>query len=921
MFRAEKTLNALLKQYPNAKNILKEIGYLDPAIIDIPKKLYAPPLVNIPDGVIRHISLALQSLAVTDNIFPALCNSLNRYLTEEIRSLTGNYKHIIRDDNALAATLAQQSVEALPEEVKQLSLFCSRLNQSAEYRIANWDDFFKIYPTVTLKIETHVAHTINIITEILFRLEKDQQKLRHHFSINDITVASLKLFLGDYHQPGKSIVKVIFSEDALIYKPRNSNNEKIINKILMDLNDDLGDDKPGIPKYLSGDNYSWHECIDFRHADNTEEVLSYYRKIGVSLALFYCLNGTDFHYENIIHAKGTPWFIDLECLFTVSIHHDFINDSVLNTLIIPSLQGAAFDSLICGVGTKETIINKAIPEMDKTSKVYLKVNPVKLGGGSNAPDLKDGTLNDKLVDEVMSGYLKMILLLKESRVIQRNIAPVKKLKGRVLFRATKIYGDILTIANHPTYSSIPLLRNIYIACALYHKDIPIDVIRNEYLSLAEGRIPVFYVDILNEKCYTLEGNEIDAGDNLLNRNNFLSKPYKATTIEEITLQKELINISLRTLFPHDSISLDNKITLDSLVDFITTKSCSGRKYDIYLNLKREMNESPALIVMRGDLYNGLGAALFLQICSLLSKKSTENEKKLSKLYVTVPDSEPGDYFGCFDSSRGSMLYNEYLMIKHTPGVIDSIRFYDRLFNITRTIMQQEEANSDILAGIAGILIVTCRMHTFSPAKKTHIVIKVLTRKLLAQAKELNYKFITWGRGGTGFSHGNAGIVYALALANNHLHDPEVDDVIIRALRYENSFRIDSGWNDIGTYNTGKDHNAWCHGATGIYMSRKAMLNEMESRNGELLNLIESDIAHYHATQMNRPAKNHLSLCHGIFGNAIIDPDRYGTYFDARELVLNKLEEKSLMLGKIGGIYTNIYFSHREDNIPNLLLLE
>lgn len=921
MFGAESTLNALLKQYPNAREIIKQIGCIDPAMIDMPAEFYVTPLDNIPQGVIRHISLSVRHLSVTDNIYPVLCASLSTWLSEEIKNIVCHYENIISNHNALAADVAQQSVNILPEEVQQLSLYCARLNQSAEPRIANWNEFFKNYPVVTQKIEAHVAHTLNIITDIFFKLKSDQQTLQDHFAIKDFTIVDLELFAGDYHQCGKSIVKVAFSRDMLIYKPRNADNETLINNILADTGCGLGDNKPGIPRFISGDDYSWHECIQFNPAGNLDEVLSYYRKIGVSLALFYCLNGTDFHYENIIYSQGTPWFIDLECLFTISIHHDFINDSVLNTLIIPTLQGAAFDSLICGIGTKDTTINKTNPEMNKEGKVYLKINPVKLGGGNNTPNLNDEALNDKIINEVIDGYLKMISLLKESRAIQRNIATLKKSKGRILFRATKIYGDILTIANHPTYSSIPLLRNTYIACALYHKDIPIDVIRHEYLSLIEGRIPVFYVDLLNEICYSIDGEVIDVGDTLLDSKAFLAKPYKATSAEDIVLQKELINISLRTLFPDTDATPHKRNDLDALVDFITTKTCRWHKQDIYLNLKREMNESPALIVMRGDLYNGLGGALFLQICNLISEKTTENTKKVRELYDTVPDSEPGDYFGCFDSSRGSMLYNEYLMIKHAPGLIDNARFFNRLFNIVRTIIRQDEANNDVLAGIAGILIVTCRMHAVFPSTKTHVVIKFLSKKLLSQAKQQPDKSVTWGRGWTAFSHGNAGIAYALTLANNILHDRQIENAIIKALRYENAFRIDSGWNDIGTYNTGKDHNAWCHGATGIYMSRKAILNETGSRNNELLELIESDIAHYHQTQINRASKNHLSLCHGIFGNAIIDPDRYGTYFDASELVLNILQEKSLMLGKIGGIYANFYFSHAEDNIPNLLLLE
>lgn len=922
MIGVERTLNVLLQRYPNASEILKELGYINPQIIEKPADLvtanYAPSPTN---EIISSLLESLSHVPLTENIYPALCDGLDRYLQKKIKVITAYYSHILADQNVIAASLAQQSIDNLSDAVKQLCLFCSRLNQSEEYRIAGWLEMFNIYPLIAQRIESHVDHTLKVIGDILSTLENDQQQLINRFNIKEYTVITLELFLGDFHQSGKSIVKVKFARNTLIYKPRSANNEMLVNKIMADLYPGRDDAKPGIPQCLSINDHSWHEYIEFTEAGTTSDVLTFYRKIGKSLALFYCLNGTDFHFENIIYSKGTPWFIDLECLFTISIRPDFITDSVLNSLIIPTLQGAAFDTQICGIGTKGTMVNKLNAEMSEEGKVYLKVYPIKLGGGNNTPGYREEKLNERIINEVIEGYDEMISLLREKRSIQHSIKKSSGLRGRILFRATRVYGDILAISNHPAYLSIPQLRDIYIACALYHESIPIEVIRQEYLSLRDGKIPVFYVDLLNEKCYSIDGTEINAGDILLNSKEFITKPYRVTTEEETVLQKALINISLRTLFPNADDSQSSLNDIDSLVDFITQKSCRCNQKDIYLNLKREMNDSRAIASMRGDIYNGLGGALFLQICNFIAHPSPINQNKLKELYKATPNDDASDYFGCFDSSNGGMLYNEYLLIKHAPGLIDNALFYRRLLDTVHRIHNKSDANNDILAGIAGILIVSCRMHQILPCKQTEVAINMLSRKLRAQARTTAQDSVSWGRGWTGFSHGNAGIIYALTLANNLLKDADIDKLIIKALRYENAFRIDSGWNDIATYNTGKDYNSWCHGATGIYLSRRAMLKEMKSKNSEIIDMLNSDIAHYHHTQANRPAKDHLSLCHGTFGNAIIDPDRYGTHFDTHHLRQNILEEKSLMLGAIGAIYSNFYFSHADKAIPNLLLLE
>lgn len=918
---AESTLNTLLKQYPNAKEILKSIGYIAPGILDTPEVIFHNAEGNTTAEVIKKLSLAIRPCPLKENIYPTLSKSLYLYLQDRIKDVASNYQHIIFDCNALAESLAQQSVDNLSDAVRQLCLFCTRLNQSDQYRIPDWGSLFKLHPLLTQNIESHVSHTICTITDILYKIEIDQQHLITHFNIKDYTLLAMEIFLGDLHQHGKSIAKVSFTDLTLVYKPRNAVNEMLVNDILSDLYDDHDEQKPGIPECLSFDDHSWHRYVEFTRAESENEVFEYYRKIGKSLALFYCLNGTDFHYENIIYSKGKPWFIDLECIFTISIRPDFITDSVLNSLIIPTLQGAAFDTQICGIGAKGKTINKTSPEIDAYGKVYLKVYPVQLGGGSNTPDYKKNELNARIIEEVLLGYDEMVLLLKEKQSVQQIIGKAKSLRGRILFRATKLYGDILTIADHPAYSSTPLLRKIYIACALYNENIAIDVIKYEYTCLVEGRIPVFYVDLINEQCYTIDGTQILIDDDLINRHAFLTKAYRVTSAEETVLQKQLITISLKTLFQDKDDSSRSINGLDPLIDFITTKTCHCHKKDIYLNLKREMNESRSISVMRGDLYNGLGGALFLQICNVMCNGGIHDEEKLIKIYKATPDDDSSDYFGCFDSSNGGILYCEYLIVKHVNGLLEKRAFFSRLLRTVRIIINKDDANSDVLAGIAGILIVACRMHTAFPARETEAIINLLTKKLLSQARQFAHDQVTWGRGWTGFSHGNAGIVYALGLANNVLHNAEVNNIIIKALKYENSFRIDSGWNDISTYNTGKDYNSWCHGATGIYMSRVAMLKEVKYENTELMDILQSDISHYQHTQINRPSKNHLSLCHGLFGNAIIDPDRYGTWFDTQHLRSNMLEEKSLMLGEIGAIYTNLYFSHRDKNIPNLLLLE
>ncbi|MCW2256344.1 lantibiotic modifying enzyme [Providencia alcalifaciens] len=399
------------------------------------------------------------------------------------------------------------------------------------------------------------------------------------------------------------------------------------------------------------------------------------------------------------------------------------------------------------------------------------------------------------------------------------------------------------------------------------------------------------------------------------------KNYRITNQEdEVKLQKELINVSLQIIFPQiiDNNKQDSHI--NSIIDFMSLTSCNYKKKDIYLNLKRERSGSRSISLMKNDLYSGFAGATFLQVCNLISDPKNDNEIKLENLYKTNLSIDSNSSFGCFDSI-GSILYIEYLILKNTSGMIEPSIFFKHLFEIITIIKNQDAPESDIISGISGVIIVCCRMHALSPSKNTEYAIRFLTKKLLSQMTKKSENTITWGRGWPGFSHGNSGVTYALALANNVLNDHHIDSIIIKSLRYEETFKIESGWNGVDAYDTNLDFNSWCHGAIGIYMSRKAMLNEMKCKNSEIKDILLSDVQHYQETQQNREINSHESLCHGIYGNAIIDPDRYGTHFEVDISKYNPSEEKSLMLSSVGAIYTNLFFQHREKNIPNLLILE
>ena len=922
MNSAKKTLHLLLKQYPEASEIVSKVSNVNIYEIDLSIPTKARGHQQSATELSKLLYGVLTPYSAGENIYPVLCEYLLTYFKEKIKHLLGGYLTLVDDRVHLSESLAKQSVDSLSDAVKKLCFFCTKINQLEIGENYNWGDALNNYPVILEKISMHERHVKGVLTNVLSKLEKDKVNIQSMFGIESFMVIELDLFLGDFHKVGESVVKIKLTNSTLIYKPRGANNEKIISEMLFELfNDNL---KIGLPRFIDFDCYSWHEFITYSNPNTKSDTLDYYNKIGLSLAFFHCLNGTDFHFENIICSNSTPYFIDLECVFTHPHHSSLISNSVLSTFIIPTLQGTVSDHLICGISNKEILINKKTLEMSKDGELFHEDAHIEPENKYNAPMYTDTVTHDEITNEIINGFEKMVGLLKTRKTIHEKILKSKTLKGRMLFRTTKLYSDIITVSNHPAYSSIPALRNAYIACALYSEDIPLDIIKHEYLSLIEGRIPIFYVDLINEVFTTEEGHQIEVSENDSPRKNFLSKVFRMTNeYEEYFFQKELINISLQSISPRLEEGKTVDCGFEKVIDFMSIKTCHYKKKEIYLNLKKEKNGSRSLSVMRSDLYSGLGGATFLQICNLIAERDVQKENKLELLYrstLALDSNESGNDFGCFDS-KGGMLYLEYLIAKHTTGLIKYPMILKRLLSIVRRVENQSDANYDIISGMAGVLITCCRLHNSFPTKHSEIAIKVLAKRLINQAHEKIENTLTWGRGWPGFSHGNSGVTYALALANNTLNDDRIDSVIIKSLRYEETFKIDSGWNGVDAYDTNMDFNSWCHGAPGIYMTRAALLNEMKSKRTEIEDILLSDIQHFHDTHKNRGLNEHQSLCHGMYGNAIIDPITYGTHFNVDVPVDDQSEEKSLMLSRVGAIYANFYFLHRDKGVPNLLILE
>lgn len=923
---SKKHLSILLKRYPDAPRIVKEICEFDLESIDTNNNLdlSLQGSMEVASELEIYLSEISPFSSIVGDIYTTLRDGLIFIYKRKINNILLKHKGYIENLSDIAMSLATQSVRHISDDVRQLCFFISKLKDKKLLNLNSWCDVFNEFTTLKSKIEINDIHINKLLSEFTCRIGDDRLIIQKEFNIDSFLIKKIEISLGDFHDVGKGIIRVFFNNRSLVYKTRGAENEILIKRIRDDLLKNEKNIQIGIPSFIHCGDYSWHEYIVFSNPKNESIAIKYYKNIGASLAFFHILNGSDLHFENIICVEDIPYFIDLECVFSGYVNEDILSGTVLNTLIIPSLSGSLTDRLICGMGEKELddeCIKRRWLDMDEEMNVKIIEKSVKISGIFNRPSHDKFKISkDYLCDAIFQGFDSIIEIIKEKPSIYNTIKIESQIRSRIILRPTRFYYDILFTSNHPVYASNPILRDCFIACALYSDKFNNSIMKYEYSTIREGRIPIFHMNVFNGCCYNSSGEQFVIDDKISSLKDLKNKIYRTINLEEESFfQRELIHKSLYVLFP--SIDKPQKVIndIDAITEFMSESSINYKGRDVFLNLKKDIHGARGISLMKGDLYSGMGGATFLQICNFISNPNLYNENKLIRLYETTRKISLTRGIGCFEES-GSLLYIEYLFFKYIKNDNNQSEFNRVLNVILNIIKKQDDKPVDIINGMAGILIVCCRMYELSRSKLCIIAIKYLTRTIIEKSVLVGSECVTWSNGWAGFSHGNSGIAYSLLLANNVLRNPVVDNLIICALRYEVSLKIDTGWRKgVDAYEIGKDSNSWCHGAPGIYLSRKAMLDEMLYEQNEIKEIAINDIEYYIETRNRREKNNHNSLCHGCYGNAIIDPDQYGRFFDPT--IYDVMEDKSLMHGYTGAVYVNLFYSNAEGKIPNLLILK
>jgi hypothetical protein len=174
------------------------------------------------------------------------------------------------------------------------------------------------YPVLARDACRHAEQWVEANLEMMERFAADRNEIVRRLlgDADPGAVTGARAGLSDRHADGRSVAILSFASGLqVVYKPKSLAVDDRFQALVAWLNERGAEPALRSPAVLDRSGYGWTEHIAFRPCETPEEVDRFYERQGAWVALFYILEATDFHHENLIAAGEHPVPIDLETLF------------------------------------------------------------------------------------------------------------------------------------------------------------------------------------------------------------------------------------------------------------------------------------------------------------------------------------------------------------------------------------------------------------------------------------------------------------------------------------------------------------------------------------------------------------------------------------------------------------------------------
>lgn len=823
------------------------------------------------------------------------------------------------------------------------------------------------YPVLARQIKICIDNWVKFSFEFLRHLCTDWHEISQMFSPEHELgqLVELQGSAGDSHKGGRSVLIAKFSSGLqIVYKPRSIAVDVHFQELLTWLNK-RGNHPPfQTLKILERSSHGWVEFANASGCQTKAEIERFYERQGGYLALLYALEATDFHRENLIAVGEHPILIDLEALFRAEFEQlDLMKSdllaykkmtySVLSIGLLPQrlyADGEYEGVDLSGLGSAQgQLTPHKAPYLDKlgTDEISLKRERVEIPGNKNRPTYDDQEINVlEYIDSLVAGFTNVYqLLLKHRDDLLAANSPLAKFaedEVRAIIRPTYTYSLMLSESFHPDVLRNALDRDrLFDRLWLGIEQEPhlTKVIVAERNDLWEGDIPLFTTKPNSRDLWSSSGERIanffvESGMNLVQ--------HRLQQLSETDLKQQLwfIRASLTTLVTTEETTQQptpNYINQEhypaSREQLLLAAQAVGDRLEMlalrsehdatWVGLQPTPQETWFLTALNMDLYSGLsGVALFLAYLGAVTEQ--ERYTNLAKATLTtirrqIEQNQSLPYIGAFDGWGGiiytlshlSRLWNQPTLLTEAEKIIS---------HLPELIKKDEQF--DIIGGTAGCIGSLIALYRCAPSDRILDVAIQCGEHLISSAQPMK-NGVAWSSKTSnaaplaGFSHGVAGIAWALLELSSLTGQKCFQTIALEAIEYERSLFAPKvgNWLDLRNFSTqvieknNNHHNcmtAWCHGAPGIGLSRLLCLSHLD--NTEIRSEINTAL---NTTIKNGFGDNHC-LCHGDLGNLelllqaslILDEPQWKTQVDRfAGMILESINQHGWLCGVPLGVET------------------
>lgn len=782
-------------------------------------------------------------------------------------------------------------------------------------------DLLARYPVLARESLRRVDCWVASSLELVERLAADREAIRNRFAGGDDPgeLVEVQGAMSDPHRGNRSVHGLRFASGLrLIYKPKPLAVDDAFQHLVRWLGERGLEPALRAIEVLDRGDYGWVEHVEAAPCRDEEGLRRFFTRQGVLLALLYVLEGTDFHFENLIAAGEHPVPVDLEALFHPRVNVPDLGrpddhpgasfyDSVLRTGLLPDKvwgdeQNAGVDLSALGSNEGQTTRPFWVPVGENTDEMRFEHRAQEMAPVENRPSLAGRPVSvEGHVDDVLEGFRRAYrLLLARREELAGPDGPLARFATadvRVVLRPTRAYGMLLLESFHPQVLGDALERDMLldrIWAGVGERPFLETIIPWERRDLARGDVPLFTTRPGSRDLWTSDGERLpevfpETGLDRLRR--------RLARLSESDLERQawvaraaLMVLSLdreRPLRPSFTLHEGTaEATPDELMrraraagDQVITLAFEEADRNRWLAVQPLAPGNWSLMEVPTDTYMGVaGLALFL--AHLGEVTGDERYRRAARGALTTLRWMIRDYPG---SVNGIGAFNGWGGIVYSLAELGALWADEGLLEEAEALLPRIEAgivedeSHELLAGAAGGALAALALHRLRPSNAAVATARRCAEHLVDRAvpQERGLGWPVHGLGPrplAGLAHGAAGIALALLAAWNRTGEERFRRAGLAAIEFERTLYSPErrNWPDLregaaelaDLHGEGEEHFmcAWCQGAPGIALARIAGLPYVDD--AEVRQEITTAVA---TTLAEGFGKNH-SLCHGALGN-------------------------------------------------------